>query len=100
MAENAERQGQRLRDALRDMKSDLITDIRGRGLLNGITIAEKEETSGMTTAWKLCLKMKENGLLAKPTHGDKIRFAPPLIITDDELDRCVEIIKKSIKEFE
>jgi ornithine--oxo-acid transaminase len=92
MAENAFHMGQLLRKELDNIHSKHIGVIRGKGLLNAIVInhADKE------AAWKLCLALKKNGLLAKPTHGDKIRFAPPLIITKDQLVECVAIIKKSL----
>ncbi len=74
----------------------MITLVRGRGLLNAIIIKPK----GDIVAWDVCLKMAENGLLAKPTHGDITRFAPPLVITEEQIMECVEIIKKSIASFE
>ena len=72
---------------------DLIKSVRGKGLLNAILVNDTEDS---TTAWDLCMLLKENGLLAKPTHGNIIRFAPPLVITKEQLLECVEIIKKSI----
>jgi len=92
MAENAFNMGQLLRRELAGMQSKHIGVIRGKGLLNAIVIDHADKNA----AWKLCLALKENGLLAKPTHGDKIRFAPPLIITEDQLMECVTIIKKSL----
>ena len=77
-------------------KSDLITKVRGKGLLNAILINDTPESS---TAWNLCLQLKENGLLAKPTHGNIIRLAPPLVITEEQLLDCVRIIEKTITEF-
>ncbi|MEO8568538.1 MAG: aminotransferase class III-fold pyridoxal phosphate-dependent enzyme, partial [Ginsengibacter sp.] len=77
---------------LMKLNSEHIKEVRGKGLLNAITISHAEENA----AWKLCMELKENGLLAKPTHGDKIRFAPPLIITRKEVMDCVAIIKKSL----
>lgn len=74
-------------------KSDLITKVRGKGLLNAILINDTPESS---TAWNLCLELKENGLLAKPTHGNIIRLAPPLVITEEELMDCVAIIEKTV----
>ena len=71
--------------------------VRGKGLLNAIVINDTEESS---TAWDICMLLKENGLLAKPTHGNIIRFAPPLVITKDELLDCISIISKTIKQFE
>jgi ornithine--oxo-acid transaminase len=92
MAENAEKMGQLLRNGLLALQSSYITTIRGKGLLNAIVIAHKDPEA----AWDLCLALKENGLLAKPTHGDKIRFAPPLSITAAQVAECVQIIKKSL----
>ena len=92
MAENAQVMGELLRTELNGLKSKHIGVIRGKGLLNAIVIDHGEKNA----AWTLCLELKSNGLLAKPTHGDKIRFAPPLIITKDQLLECVSIIKKSL----
>ncbi|WP_419869674.1 ornithine--oxo-acid transaminase [Chryseobacterium sp. CT-SW4] len=77
-------------------KTSLITKVRGKGLLNAILINDTPESS---TAWNLCLKLKENGLLAKPTHGNIIRLAPPLVITEEQLSDCIQIIEKTILEF-
>ena len=77
-------------------KTELITAVRGKGLLNAILINDTPESS---TAWNLCVALKENGLLAKPTHGNIIRLAPPLVITKDELLDCVKIIEKTVLEF-
>ncbi len=96
LAERAERLGELLRKELRAIQSDMLTLVRGKGLLNAIVIKPK----GDKTAMDVCLKMAENGLLAKPTHGDKIRFAPPLVISEEQLMECVEIIRKSIESFE
>ena len=95
LAEKAQYLGELLRKELKAIDSDMITVVRGRGLLNAIIIKPK----GDVVAWDVCLKMAENGLLAKPTHGDIIRFAPPLVITEEQLMECVEIIKKSILSF-
>ena len=92
LAENAEAMGKLFRSEIAKINSQHIKQIRGKGLLNAIEIKHGNPDA----AWKLCLELKENGLLAKPTHGDKIRFAPPLVITKDEILECVEIIKKSI----
>lgn len=92
LAERAERLGGILRRELKAMNSPLIKTVRGKGLLNAIVI---EPSDGMD-AWDFCLRMKENGLLAKPTHGDKIRFAPPLVITEEQLMECVSIIRASL----
>ena len=72
-----------------------VTEVRGKGLLNAIVI---KPTNGKE-AWDVCLKLRDNGLLAKPTHGDIIRFAPPLVITEEQLLECVSIIKKTIQSF-
>jgi ornithine--oxo-acid transaminase len=77
-------------------KSNLVNGVRGKGLLNAILINDTEDSS---TAWDLCVKMKENGLLAKPTHGNIIRFAPPLVINKEQLMSCVEIISSTIMNF-
>lgn len=96
LAENAERLGKLLRKNLRNLNSDMITLVRGKGLLNAIVIKEKNGKN----AWDVCLKLKENGLLAKPTHGDIIRFAPPLVITEEQIMECVSIIGETIRTFE
>jgi len=92
MVDNAIRMGAILRKELNGLHSKHIGMIRGKGLLNAIVINHPNKN----TAWQLCLRLKENGLLAKPTHGDKIRFAPPLMITYDQIVECVGIIKKSL----
>lgn len=92
MAANAEAMGILFRDELAKLNSPFIALIRGRGLLNAIVI----QHSNPDAAWELCLAMKDNGLLAKPTHGDKIRFAPPLIITAEQVKEAVSIIEKSL----
>jgi ornithine--oxo-acid transaminase len=96
LAEKAQHLGKLLRKELEAIDTDMITLVRGRGLLNAIIIKPK----GDIEAWDVCLKMAENGLLAKPTHGDIIRFAPPLVITEEQLMECVGIIRKSIASFE
>ena len=93
MAENATLMGELLRSELAKLNSPYITTIRGRGLLNAIVIKHANPEA----SWDLCLALKENGLLAKPTHGDKIRFAPPLIITKDQILESVEIIHRSLQ---
>jgi ornithine--oxo-acid transaminase len=93
MAENAAAMGTLLREELAKLSSPFIKTIRGRGLLNAIVIQHNNPEA----AWDLCLELKDNGLLAKPTHGDKIRFAPPLIITATQVKECVEIIGKSLE---
>ncbi len=95
MAANAEAMGILLRSELAKLNSPFITTIRGLGLLNAIVIKH----SNPNAAWELCLSLKENGLLAKPTHGDKIRFAPPLSITKEQILECVEIIHKSLQKL-
>jgi ornithine--oxo-acid transaminase len=92
MAENAEAMGRILRTELKKLNSLHIADVRGKGLLNAIVIDHQNPEA----AWDLCVELKERGLLAKPTHGDKIRFAPPLTITKDQIMECVEIIKMSM----
>lgn len=96
LAERAEKLGEVLRKELRAIDSDMLTLVRGKGLLNAIVIKPK----GDKQAIDVCHKMAELGLLAKPTHGDKIRFAPPLVITEEQLMECVGIIKEAIKSFE
>ncbi|MBV4356738.1 ornithine--oxo-acid transaminase [Pinibacter aurantiacus] len=93
MAENAETLGQYFREKIEALNSPHIKLIRGKGLLNAIVV----DHANREAAWDLCLQLKENGLLAKPTHGDKIRFAPPLVITKDQIDECVGIIAESLK---
>lgn len=99
LSERAEELGILFRSEIEKLieKTDLITKVRGKGLLNAILINDTPESK---TAWNLCLKLKENGLLAKPTHGNIIRLAPPLVITNQELMDCVNIIQKTILEFE
>ena len=92
LSENAMAMGEIFRHELSQLQSPLIKQIRGKGLLNAIVIEHKKKEA----AWELCMEMKNNGLLAKPTHGDKIRFAPPLIITSDQIHECVQIIKRSL----
>ena len=96
MAENAEAMGQLLRTRLAELQSPFIKLIRGKGLLNAIVI----EHTNNDAAWELCMELMRNGLLAKPTHGDKIRFAPPLTITAVQIEECVKIIGKSLKVLE
>jgi ornithine--oxo-acid transaminase len=98
LAENAFELGNYFRLKMNEFikESKLISLVRGRGLLNAIVINDSEDSS---TAWDICVRMKENGLLAKPTHGNIIRFAPPLTITKEQLDKCIGIIISTIKEF-
>lgn len=95
LAERAENLGEIFRTELRKIESDMIELVRGKGLLNAIVIKPKNGKE----AWDVCLKMRDNGLLAKPTHGHIIRFAPPLVITEDQIHEAVAIIKKSIDEI-
>ena len=92
MAENANALGKLLRSELEKLQSPYISTIRGKGLLNAIVINHPNKEA----AWELCLALKENGLLAKPTHGDKIRFAPPLTITSSQIMECADIIRDSL----
>ncbi|RZP15076.1 MAG: ornithine--oxo-acid transaminase [Flavobacteriales bacterium] len=99
LADNAEKLGIIFRKELSDfaLENNLVKSVRGKGLLNAILINDTEESK---TAWNICLKLRDNGLLAKPTHGNIIRFAPPLIITEKQLLDCISIIKKTINEFD
>ena len=99
LSQRAEELGQLFRSEVGRLieKTDLITKVRGKGLLNAILINDSPDSK---TAWNICLKLKENGLLAKPTHGNIIRLAPPLVITEDQLLECVKIIEKTVLEFE
>jgi len=98
LAENAEYLGQIFRKEIGTFAEscDLVLSVRGKGLLNAILINDTEESS---TAWDLCIKLRDNGLLAKPTHGNIIRFAPPLVMTEEQLMECIAIIKKTLSEF-
>lgn len=96
LAENAERLGKIFRDEFSSIKSEMIETVRGKGLLNAVIIKPKNGK----TAWDVCLAMKDNGLIAKPTHNHIIRFAPPLVITEDQLREAMNIIKNTFKEFE
>jgi len=98
LAENADRLGKLFRQRMRELqnKTDLVKAVRGKGLLNAIDI---RDTDDGRTAWDLCLALRDNGLLAKPTHGDKIRFAPPLVITEAQIRECCDIIEKTVLAF-
>lgn len=98
LADNAERLGKIFRAEIEKLiaETTLITKVRGKGLLNAILINDTPESD---TAWNICLKLRDNGLLAKPTHGNIIRFAPPLVMTEEQLMDCVAIIRKTILEF-
>tara|TARA_R110002073_G_scaffold8207_1_gene45567 strand:- start:17860 stop:19104 length:1245 start_codon:yes stop_codon:yes gene_type:complete len=98
LAENADRLGQLFRSELSEFAktNDLVNLVRGKGLLNAIVINDDEDSS---TAWDICMKLRDNGLLAKPTHGNIIRFAPPLVMNEEQLRDCIDIIKKTIVTF-
>ena len=93
LAENAEKMGNIVRSELAKLDSEIVKLVRGKGLLNAVVIAEKYD------AWDVCVKLAENGVLAKPTHGDIIRLAPPLTITEPELRKALDIIKSTILSF-
>jgi ornithine--oxo-acid transaminase len=98
LSERAYQLGETFRARMQQLvdSTDLVTLVRGRGLLNAIVVNAPEDSS---TAWDICLKLRDNGLLAKPTHGNIIRFAPPLIISEEQLDECCSIIEDTIKNF-
>lgn len=98
LADNAEALGKVFRHRMQQLvdKSDLVSLVRGKGLLNAIVINDTEDSS---TAWDICIKLRDNGLLAKPTHGNIIRFAPPLVMNEEEIHACCDIIEKTITEF-
>lgn len=98
LAENAERLGIIFRERMNKFieSSDLVKLVRGKGLLNAIVVNDTPESS---TAWDICVALKENGLLAKPTHGNIIRFAPPLVMTEEQLHECCDIIERTIADF-
>ncbi|HAX95166.1 MAG TPA: ornithine--oxo-acid transaminase [Prolixibacteraceae bacterium] len=95
LAGNAEKMGIIFRDEMQMVKSDMITTVRGKGLLNAIAI----RPDAPKTAWQICLQMKENGIIAKPTHEHIIRFTPPLVINESQLREAIERIKKSFREM-
>lgn len=99
LAQNARRLGQIFRDEMNKLKSncDLIRLVRGKGLLNAVVINDTPDSS---TAWNLCVQLKDNGLLAKPTHGNIIRFAPPLVMTESQLMECIQIIRTTFIAYE
>jgi ornithine--oxo-acid transaminase len=106
LSENSLQRGAQLRNGLQSLVgSTIIQEVRGRGLMNSMVIGQPNRNHGNTGAdsadyaWELCLKMMNNGLLAKPTHGNIIRFAPPLTITEAEVDTCLGIIEKSVNEL-
>ena len=98
LAERAQTLGERFRQRMQQLadQHELVTLVRGKGLLNAIVINDTEDSD---TAWNICLQLKENGLLAKPTHGNIIRFAPPLVITEAQLDECCDIIETTLQNF-
>lgn len=98
LSENAKELGELFRNEMNKIiaKTDLVNSVRGKGLLNAILINDTEDSS---TAWDICVALKENGLLAKPTHGNIIRFAPPLVMTKDQLMECVSIIENTLMNF-
>jgi ornithine--oxo-acid transaminase len=98
LAENADKMGEIFRNGLKDIakRNKLLTEVRGMGLLNAIVVDTTEDSD---LAWDICLKFRDNGLLAKPTHGNKIRLAPPLVINETQIKKCLSIIEKSLKAF-
>ena len=98
LAENAERLGVIFRDEVGKLveKYNILKLVRGKGLLNAVVINDSEDSS---TAWDICMKLRDNGMLAKPTHGNIIRFAPPLVMTEEQLLDCVSIIDKTLADF-
>ena len=99
LAENADRLGKIFREKMDEFiqTSNVAVKVRGRGLLNAVVVNDTEEGS---LAWNICMKLRDNGLLAKPTHGNIIRFAPPLVMTEEQILDCVSIITKTFQEFE
>ncbi|KAI4807653.1 hypothetical protein KUCAC02_027445 [Chaenocephalus aceratus] len=95
LAENSQKMGELLRSELSKLPKDIVTTVRGKGLLNAVVIKETKNYN----AWEVCLRLRDNGLLAKPTHGDIIRLAPPLIIKEDEMHECIDIIQRTILSF-
>ncbi len=95
LAENAENMGEIFRNEMKAIQSEMIKTVRGKGLLNAVVVHPKAGK----TAWDVCIRLKENGLIAKPTHEHIIRFTPPLVITEPELKEAIDIIKKTFKEF-
>ncbi|MEX1191923.1 MAG: ornithine--oxo-acid transaminase [Brumimicrobium sp.] len=98
LADNAQHLGEIFRREMNRIidKTDLVTKVRGKGMLNAVLINDTPDSS---TAWDICMALKENGLIAKPTHGNIIRFAPPLVMTENQLMDCVDIIEKTLTEF-
>jgi ornithine--oxo-acid transaminase len=98
LAQNARKLGNTFRAEMQKLvdENELFVKVRGRGLLNAVIINDSPESD---TAWRFCVALKDNGLLAKPTHGNIIRFAPPLVMTEHQLMECVAIIRKTLKNF-
>ncbi|MFN2430986.1 MAG: ornithine--oxo-acid transaminase [Cryomorphaceae bacterium] len=98
LAQRARKLGDIFRSEMQKLveEQDLVSLVRGKGMLNAVVINDTEDSD---TAWRLCLQLRDNGLLAKPTHGNIIRFAPPLVMTEEQLMDCVSIIRKTIEEF-
>lgn len=99
LTQNARKLGKQFRAAMNAYiaQSTIVRLVRGKGLLNAIVIDDSEEGD---TAWNICLALKKNGLLAKPTHGNIIRFAPPLVMTEAQLNNCIHIITSTLQQFE
>ena len=99
LSQNARSLGIIFRDEINKyiINSNIVSLVRGKGLLNAIVINDSPDSK---TAWNICLKLRDNGLLAKPTRGNVIRFAPPLVMTKDQLYNCIDIITSTLKEFE
>jgi ornithine--oxo-acid transaminase len=99
LAKNARKLGVIFRDRMQELvdKFNIVRLVRGKGLLNAVVINDSEESS---TAWDICVALKDNGLLAKPTHGNIIRFAPPLVMTEEQIHECCDIIEATISNFE
>jgi ornithine--oxo-acid transaminase len=96
LSENAVRLGEIFRKEMKAVKSDMIETVRGKGLLNAVVIRPK----GGKTAWDVCIAMKDKGVIAKPTHGHIIRFAPPLVINEEQMAEAISLIKDAFKLFE
>jgi ornithine--oxo-acid transaminase len=99
LADNSEKLGKIFREKMNEFiqSSKLVKLVRGKGLMNSIVVDDTEESE---TAWNICVALKENGLLAKPTHGNIIRFTPPLVITEEQLNECIDIITSTVKKYE
>jgi len=99
LTQNARKLGEIFRNRMQATveRNDLAKSVRGKGLLNALLINDTPESS---TAWDICVALKENGLLAKPTHGNIIRFAPPLVMTEEQLHECCDIIDKTLDQFQ